>query len=456
MKSLQTLTRVVMVASFLLLTASGVLAGALQSDCEHPIVFRGANLNNYVKQFTGISDPGLPIAEAGQTLALMIQFEGLYSQLGYGPLGYIHVNLPDGEVESCSDELLLARVTGRERGAEEVLKNGSAAMVLSGSFELAGEEIYLISRAEFLRQKRDESVQVPLPTAWAADTALLARLPMRAVTFSPRIFTAEQINTIAEAYLSREVTLYGEPDGSSWSESIDIHEIDGFSYSILDVREDWMLISTGQAMHKRGWVRVVRDIGGSHLREIMPELDCLNAMAIYLQTRVAGPKLSDGRWERHLEGFREFQSSFTEAADGRGDRYALGLLHAMSAILLLESPGAPDETLKSAAQAAAEAAGVLTTNSDAQCLAAATGFAADLRGIDRTDSEGFRVLADKFEGELLRILDLDPLNEFARANLVQLFQLRESVDDLDWQNDAFAKLRKNLEADPQVQSLLEK
>ena len=429
-------------------TADG---GGMTRSCRELIVFEGANVNNYVKQFAGVTDPELPLDRTGRMLALLVQLDGLYSQIGYGPLGYVYVKTGEDDPRTCTNELILKRVMGEECCSGGELQEGRAALLLSGHFQRAEDQIYLLTSVEFLRKGTDETVGVPSQVPGEDQIDFIAQLPRSAVSFAPRKFSKEQLLQVADAY-SEVMYVREAPSDDARARKIEPFDIDGFSYYIEEVRQGWLKIRSYRGGLPSGWVRVPEDIGGLGLRELLPELYYMDAAAVYLQTRIGGRDLSPARRARHLKKFESLLRAFAERTRGPGDRRALGLLKSMHATLMLERPGPKitEKELKRIAHVAAEAADLLPTSTEARALAALSRFAVSIQSGDSS----FSRIAPRLEQDLLEVLSTDPANAYVKANLEKLWRLRTTNDRGIWKTEKLSALRERFLRDRGVQQLL--
>lgn len=423
-------------------------AGAKTRSCQELILFEGGNVNNYVKQFAGVTDSRLPLDKAGRMLALLVQLDGLYSQIGYGPLGYVYIKVRNPE--TCTNELVFKRLKGEECCSDGKLQEGRAALILSGNFQRVKDQIYLLTDVEFLRKDMSETARIHSGVPGQDSTVFVTRLPDTRISFTPRKFTNPQLDLVAHNYSdvmdTREV-----PDMNAKEHKIDPFDIDGFSYYIEEVRDDWLYIHSYDRKLPSGWVKVPRDIGGLGLRELLPELYYMDATAVYLQTRINMASFSSSRYRLHLEKFKSLMSEFAERVQGPGDRRALGLMKSMYATLLLErhNPEREKDMIK-ISTIATEAEDLLPTSSEAKSLAALTRYATKIR------AEGFSRAASSLEKDLLRALSTDPSNIYIKANLERLWQLRTSHDKSNWKKSKITALRERFQSDPRIIQLIMK
>jgi len=192
------------------------------------------------------------------------------------------------------------------------------------------------------------------------------------------------------------------------------------------------------------------------LRRVMPELHFVNAAAIYLQTRVAGKNISAQRLRRNLEAFDKRMRQFQRHADKRGgDVTALGLLNAMSGFLHLSNPTA-GEGIRAGSRAFAESARLMPTNANAQTVAAVSMFSEKSWAIPLNDrgAANQRLLAspdsEQLQKSLLRAMDLDPKNVYAKVNLEKLFVLQDADPNKKPETAPMTNFRKRLQGNQQV------
>ncbi len=456
------LVRFVLLPLFILFAGNAIshnagtaLAGGITRSCDSLIVFEGANVNNYIKQFSGVTDSRSSFDEAGKMLALLVQLDGLYSQIGYGSLGYVYIKTDGDDSPSCSNKQILERIKGERCCSSGKLQDGKAALLLSGHFQRVKDRIYLLTSVEFLRKEMEETVSVPSFAAENTQTSFITQMPRVTVSFTPRKFTRQQLDQVANDY-SDIMYVRRKPSLDEQPFKLEPFDVDGFSYYIEEVKTDWIKIRSYGYRLPSGWVKVPHDIGGLGLRELLPELYFMDATAVYLQTRIAGPALSPKRYNRHLKKFESLMKKFAERIQGTGDRRALGFLKSMYAALLLErpGPGLTKKEIKQISTVAAEAADLLPTSSQARSLAALTRFAS----MSRTDVSSFPVSASTLEKDLLQVLSADPANIYVKSNLEQLWRLRTVKDTSksNWQNKKLTALRARFLGDAKVRKLIRK
>lgn len=437
--------------SFFCINTGTVYAGGITSSCEDIIVFTGGNVNNYVKQFSGVTDPDLPLDKAGKMLALLVQLDGLYSQIGYGSLGYVYIQA-DPRDDECSNEKIRKRIMGEVCCRNADLMEGRGMILLSGQFQKVRDQIYLLTSLEFVRKGVDETVRIPFGSGRINESSFIALLPFSAVSFAPRKFTEQQLYEVANAYTD-VMYVREKPNISSNPKIIEPFDIDGFSYYVEEIKKDWLKIKSYKYGLPSGWVKIPQDIGGLGLRDLLPELYFMDATALYLQTRISGRDFSPEKYTRYLKKFEKLMREFEEKTKSTSDQYAVGLLNSMYAILLLERPG-PILTRPEINQISAltsVAASLLPTSNEAKSMAALTRFAVQVRSGEISLSDAGLSL----EKYLLNILSTDPSNIYIKANLVQLGEMNIAIDksNLEYSHKITA-LRERFRKDTRVLKLI--
>jgi len=448
----------VVTALLVVVLASNSGAGG-KAKCEEPLVFSDATLNTYIRGFRGVSEPSLPMGEAGEQLAVLLQFASLSSQIGYGSLGIIYLtdnsdrsNVRMFDPPDCSSDMILARITGRKSGSQGELQKGHAAVVLSGWFEELEGKLYLLMQVDFLRREVDETIEIPLPDINHRDLNFTGQLPRTSINLSPRKFARTDLSRIEQAYQDN-ILVRDRPDTTAAGAAIDIFQNEDYAFSITRADSRWLELRFSS--WRSGWVKVPEAIGETGLRDLLPDLYFLDATAIYLQTRALANSLSPDRYRRHLRDFEEHRRQFEKRARPGADQSALGLLYAMHGFLLLSGPEA-ETGIEQAAADFAKAADLMPTNGNAQVLASLARFAkkyfAHPSGVD----SAMNVATSQLELELLKAIDAEPGNFNAKVNLERLYVLRERLGDTGWATERVAQLRNKLRSNAQLEALVPK
>ena len=413
---------------------------ASMSVCRNPKVFESANINNYVKEFSGVTQFELPeiAAKTGHMLAHLVQLDGLYSQIGYGPVGYVFVRTDLEGPHECANENII-------NGVERRLKKGHGYSLLSGHFEQINEEVYLLTTISFGRKYIEELIKF----TYEVDANILAefeaKLPNTKISFSPRHFTQEQLLGVLHEY-QKHMNIWRNPGDSTPLHNIDPSELQEFAYSIEEVQPQWFKIRSYTGALPSGWMQIPEKIGKLGLRDLVPELYFMDAVAMYAQIRV---NPDDELYMHRLLRFEELLAEFTEHSQGVGDRHALGILKSMHVALLAENPdGASAEASDRIAGISREAAELVPTNRDITTLAALAEFLKASRESEQTRT---RALAQLEKG-LLTLLSTDPGNDYIKANLERVWRLPRSNES--WETNSIKSLRQRFSENADVQALL--
>ncbi len=429
-------------------------SGAMVTSCRELIAFPGANVNNYVKQFSDIDEAGESrFFDAGRRLALLVQLDGLYSQVGNGSVGYIYIGTSHDRPGECTSRAIKERILGKRCCSNGQVKDGNGATLLSGYFHREGDQNHLLTTIDFFRKGESETLAFSPWQESVPQAVFSMQLPEATISFDPRKFSERRLAAVDSAFLE-VMSIRREPDTASVAKKLRPFEMEAFSYAVEEVRGDWMKIRSHHPHLPSGWIKVPGDIGDTGLRDLLPELYFMDAAALYMQTRIARARLSPEAFGRNLGKFARLAGEFEKRVQGPGDQRALGLLKSMQAFLLLEQP---DEA-KAAADGgrisalALEAADLQPTSTEAQSMAALARFCATSKPWDKPSESG----TDSLEKDLLRILSADPGNNFAKLNLLRTWDLRSRQGKADSQTPKIANLRQRFLQDTEVAQLVKK
>lgn len=430
---------------FLLISPVNVIAGGM-SGCKHILSFKGAYVNNYVKEFEGVSTLKVPekLQKSGNQLSQLIQLDGLYSQIGYGPLGYVFIDTSMSSAELCTNKILLKRINNE-------LVDERGALLLSGNFQQVNDQIYLLTQLDFLRRGLNETVSLAIPNS-TKNEAFIVQLPMTSISFSPRKFTKVQMSDVFNAY-KKYMQVRKSPSPTAKIKKLNISKRKGFAYSVDEVRNDWLRLSSRSPGFPDGWVEVPRNIGELGLRDLLPELYFVDAVAAYLQIRVGiqQKKISRKSYSSKLKRFESLLNNFAVRAKGDNDRRALGLLQTLQIALILDNPELEfdKQTVSTIEKLAKQAAIAYPTSREARSLMVLTKYISAVH-----KGENIENAIVTLENDLLKIISSEPQNIYAKANLERLWRVRQTLDKEDWQTEKIAALRERFKNDQQIKQLL--
>lgn len=442
-----TASQAIIVCLFALLVVPvNVFAGG-QSGCKHILSFRGAYVNNYVKEFEGVSTLKVPekLQKSGNQLSQLIQLDGLYSQIGYGPLGYVFIDTSKSSPKSCANENLLKNIND-----ELVDKRG--ALLLSGNFQQVNDQIYLLTQLDFLRKGLDETISLAIPNS-TKNEAFIVQLPMSSISFSPRKFSEVQMFDVFKAY-EKYMQVRKSPSPTAKIKQLNISKRKGFAYSVEEVRDGWLKLKSRSPGFPSGWIEVPGNIGELGLRDLLPELYFVDAVAVYLQIRVGiqQQKISIKSYSNKLKRFESLLNKFSARAKGVNDRRALGLLQTLQIALILDNPEFifDKQTVNKIENLTKQAAIAYPTSRETRSLMVLTKYISTIHKDEKTENAIVTL-----ENELLKIISSDPLNSYAKANLERLWRVRQTQDKKDWQTDKIIALRERFKNDQKVKRLLD-
>lgn len=269
-------TLLALLIALVLLLPTGVWAGAI-APCEHPMVFERAAVNAVILpyRYTGEKKHQM-LSEAGQQLSRLLQLETLFALVKYGSIGAVELV---GEPAGCQVDRILEQLTqGSRQGS---LRPGHGLILLWGRIYEEGSDIYLQSYLRFLRGKTSEELRF----SFSGGDEFLARLPAQAFSFPPRRLTRDDLQQITTRFADSAV-IRQQPDLGSPGKSLAAWPAwKPLAYWVSEIRGDWMHIQA-QDSSGSGWVRARLDPKAWPLREKLPELTLLDALAGYLRYQV--------------------------------------------------------------------------------------------------------------------------------------------------------------------------
>lgn len=267
-------TALLLCALTLLLPA--VSRGGAFARCEHPMVFDRAAVNAVILPYRYTGDKRQQmLSEAGQQLTRLLQLETLFALVKYGSIGAVELG---GEPGDCQVDRILEQLT-QTRG-QGTLRPGHGMILLWGRIYEEGNDIYLQSYLRFLRGKTTEELRFPL----GAEAEFLARLPAQAFAFPPRRLSQGDLQQITTRFADSAV-IREQPDLNSPGKPLAAWPAwKPFAYWVKKVSGDWMQIEAQDG--SGGWVRARLDPEAWPLRQKLPELTLLDALAGYLRFQV--------------------------------------------------------------------------------------------------------------------------------------------------------------------------
>jgi hypothetical protein len=410
-----------------LLGAAGFLAAGrgeagMMAACDQPAAFPGAALNVVVLPYKADRAVGRPLGGPARELGLLIQLNSLLTLGRYGSLGAVYLHSVSDR-DDCPEEEVADQLLDKRPGAGAVVQPGRAIILLWGRIYQEGPDIYLQTYLRFLQRGRIDGIERRLP----GGEIFRARTPVQQVAFPPRRLSEQDLLQIQEEF-QKAARIYDKPDAAAPSEPLPVASRAPVAFSVDRVQDGWLQVS-GEVIGTGKWLKAKVDPREWPLRQKMPELDFLDALAGYLQYRVAGqgrPSEAIPRWVE--ESLGHYEEATAEQAGAAAIPIALGkILRGNLRMLAGQAEGA--EPLY------AQAAALLPYSADARNLE----IVARLAGAPASRP------GEAQEGAWLGALGLEPANLDILENLQTLYGLESRGDgapkDLPGKLEAVRKVR---------------
>lgn len=313
-----------------LLIPTAAQGGAI-APCEQPMIFDRAAVNAVILpyRYTGEKSQQM-LSEAGQQLSRLLQLETLFALVKYGSVGAVELQ---GEPGGCQVDRILEQLT--QGSGPGKLRPGHGLILLWGRIYEEGSDIYLQSYLRFLRGQTAEEFRFPL----GAGDKFLASLPAQAFAFPPRRLSQEDLQQITTRFADSAM-IRPHPDLNSPGKSLAAWPAwKPFAYWVTEVRGDWMHIQA-QDQSGSGWVRARLDPKAWPLRQKLPELTLLDALAGYLRFQV-GKDVAEVKPapETTLGQMRETLELYLNQTEGQSEALPQAVGLAAEGILRLGSGG---------------------------------------------------------------------------------------------------------------------
>jgi hypothetical protein len=387
---------------------TGAEAGMVAS-LDEPAVFPDAALNVVVLPYQTDKAVGRPLGGPARELGLLLQLDSLLTLGRYGGFGTVYLHSRgDGEdppEESVEDQLL-----DRKPGAGAVVQPGQALIVVWGRIYQEGPDIYLQTYLRFLRRGKVDGIERWLASRLGGGV-FRARTPVEAINFPPRRLTETDLLQI-EREFQKGARVYARPSEDAPSEPLPVTSREPVAFGVDRVEGDWLQVS-GASIGTGKWLKARVDPREWPLRRRMPELDFLDAIAGYLQYRVA----ADGPGRRMEAIPRWVEESLTRYRESSGEGggaapvpEALGKILLGNLQMLAGHPEAAEPLYR-------QAAVLLPYSADAPSLGALARLA-QIRDADLARDAG------SLEGVWREALALEPANLDVLGDLATLYGLQ--------------------------------
>jgi hypothetical protein len=378
-------------------------SGAI-APCEHPMVFDRAAVNAVILPYRYTGDKRHQmLSEAGQQLSRLLQLETLFALVKYGSVGAVELQ---GEPGGCQVDRILDQLT--QGSGQGRLRPGHGLILLWGRIYEEGSDIYLQSYLKFLRGQTAEEFRFPL----GAGEEFLARLPAQGFAFPPRRLSQEDLKQITTRFADSAV-IRAQPDLNASGESLAAWPAwKPFAYWVTEVRRDWMHIQA-QDQSGSGWVRARLDPKAWPLRQKLPELTLLDALAGYLRFQV-GKDVAEVKPapEAALGQMRETLALYLSQTEGQSEALPQAVGLAAEGIVRLCSGG--EGAVQQAAAQFTRARNLVPQNAEARNLA--------VLGQWLLERQGSEVSGGSLVQGLLDAVAVAPSNPQTLANLETLYR----------------------------------
>ena len=402
------LIRFVLAFAMALLPCGHAFAMAVETPCEKPFVFPGADLNVVVLPYGQPASLGSTNPDVGKQLGRLVEFESMLAIAKFGSVGLIQMVASPGE--DCSAETVLEKLVQRQ-----MLQPGRALILVWGRIYESGSDLYLQSYVRFLRRDTTETIDFVVD-----GRALSGRLSSQSLGCAPQKVSLSDLERIEQQYATSSLLRTAPNPDAAY---VRIPEGGGpYSFWITEVRGDWVQLAPMDANKTdlpRGWVLARAQADSLSLRERMPELALIEGIAGYLSARVRNEvsplAAADAALSQYLEVWRRgaFLADASPAASGMA--FAVAIPEQLRGfIAALRSTG---QTASSAAahDRFQRAATLMPHSGSARNLAAISGVSLALG--DRQPDRPPR----QFLGDLIAAVNNDPVDREALANLATLY-----------------------------------
>ena len=379
----------------LLLSTGSALAQpavAKRDRCVKPLPFKSTEVNVVFMPYQSNVD-----SHAAEQVSQLMQAEALFSLSRLDRVGVIQ-EVPSAydvsrtcNAQAVTERFLAARATNDTSG------DGTGLLLVSGRIYEENDQIYLQTYLTMIRGGQRES--------WSAkiyDLEWSAHLPYVSVAFAPRAISQNELAQLASVY--RHQAVYDAPSGREISP---LHKFGRHGYRVLKTKGDWMEIKHFVS-HRRAWLK-----RGQRLREMLPELDLIDALTGYLRYRVSPTTapIEISTWcDEALQRFLR-----APAGDGRSLAAVLG--DAAVGMMFMLDPRVVNK--RRALELFEDAVRRAPFSSDARALEAMAEILIAYSGQSQFH-------ARSIEQKLIDAATVDPTEQRAAANLQSFYRLLQS------------------------------
>lgn len=392
------------VCCFLVLSSMPCSAGIPGADCLYPEVLTGADVNTFILDFTYPDNPEEDYSNTARKLALLLQQDALFSQLKYRSIAVTQLLVDPDRKEHCTHNFIFQETF-------QQLRDSAGVIVMSGQIFQDGDQVYIQTNLQFARMNASETIELEVYSRDSGITlALTGSLPAKYFSFPPRKVARSVLDEIDSIY-SANLVLRPDPDIYSPGTPIPIDPFSSSGYRVTEFRDGWMHVELWDGSLS-GWIRA--DLSETRLRQKLPELDFLNAVAGYIRYRAGRHKMDAKEKSAIIEEVEKSLLRYESNTDERKEPIPIANLNAMTGILKILEFGVTKALLLKVDSYFERAAKLMPQNGSAQSLKNIVSIYKNYANSHEKNTElALTKSADKF----LKIIKAEPSNFDALSNL---------------------------------------
>jgi len=278
------------------LLASLAHAGMAHRDCRFPMVFEGAAVNVVVLPYRYASGSNSSLTNMGNRLSLLVKLDVLSHILGYGSVGAVQMEMPEGvskDDPSCLPETVLPKLLGASQGAVTALPPKRGLVLVWGLLYEDGDDVFVQTYARFLRRDVDETL-----TFQAGGSTFSAKPSSQSLAFTPQKLSQAELKQIEDSYRKANFVRSAPDDKAPGDRLPDlVAKCAGCDDSpvhagfyVQEKKGEWIRIQYMdpiRGQRKEGWIHAAGGLEGTPLDRVLPELNFIEGCAGYLRLRVA-------------------------------------------------------------------------------------------------------------------------------------------------------------------------
>jgi hypothetical protein len=264
--------------------------GAPHIPCSNPFVFSDAAVNVVVLPYDDTAVSEATSHNSGTQLALLVQMDVLSHILAYGNVGAVQMEAPPGAGRDCSANVILAKLLGKDYGAQAQIRPGHGLVLVWGLMYEEDDDLYVQTYARFLRRDVGEEILFS-----AGGQKFTAKPTAQVITFAPRHLSKKDLDKISAAYIKSNIVHVMPNDASPGEE---LHGVARCGACSWDTRAIGFLVigESGDWIHivrqlpnretREGWIHAKNDSDISFtVDRRLPELGFIEGSVGYLRSR---------------------------------------------------------------------------------------------------------------------------------------------------------------------------